>query len=57
MIAVRPPDDLDITFLIIAAAIALIGLVALAAAVLCDDPEVLPEFDDLETPTSPRSLR
>lgn len=57
MIAVRPPDDLDITFLVIAAAIALIGLVALAAAVLCDDPEGLPEFDDLDDGRSPRSLR
>lgn len=55
MIAARQATD--VTLLLFAAAMAVLGLVALVLALLCDHPEDLPEFDDIDDGHSPRSLR
>lgn len=48
----------DTTLLVFVAACTLVGLTALVVAVLCGtDDEALPEFDDLDDTTTPRSLR
>lgn len=49
----------DTTLLVFVAACTLVGLTALVVAVLCgtDDETALPEFDDLDDTTTPRSLR
>ncbi len=61
--ATRPAAEIDVTLLVIIAALALVGAVALVYAVLTDPGPDLPEFedldglDDLDDGHGPRSVR
>lgn len=61
--ATRPAAEIDVTLLVIIAALALAGAVALVYAVLTDPGPDLPEFedldglDDLDDGHGPRSVR